>query len=245
MRKVMIQFATHHALCVFPEDHEHLPQAVSELYLNESVPVIVLTGGYILPQHAQTTQIAIQAIAAFAEKNGVLVICGATELGIIGAIAQTRLAHGYRFPLLGITLEKLVSWPGGPQPKRFLWWKKELWPLSTGYSHFILAPGEKFGEDSPWIAEAATYLSRGNKSLTIVINGGNVARKDVALSLQTGRPVVALSGTGRLADEIANDPNKPALTLAVPAEDEQALRKEMENQLQIEEGRVYHDGRSS
>lgn len=233
MRQVKIQFPTHQSPCVFPEDREHLPLAISELGLKESFPVIVLTGGYILPQYTEVTQKAIELIATFAEENRVLVICGGTEMGIVGAIGQTRLARGYRFPLLGITLEKLVGWPGGPQSKRFLWWKKELWPLSAGYSHFVLAPGNKFGEDSPWLAEAARYLSRDRSSVTILVNGGIIAEKDVALSLESSRPLIVLAGTGRLADSMAEQSSKPDLVTIVQASDERAIRNALQNHLKV------------
>lgn len=224
MRKIVIQFPDHRALCVFPDSRESLPQAISELNLKDSYPVIVLIGGYIQRPHEETTQKAVEAIAAFAEENGALVVCGGTEVGIMGSIGQTRAAHRYGFPLLGITLEPLVTWPKGPQSKRFLWWRKERWPLASGYSHFILAPGEKFGEDSPWLADAAGCLSRADRSVTILANGGGVARKDVALSIEMGRGVLVLAGTGRLADSIASEPNKPDLVTIVQARNEVELR---------------------
>ena len=233
MQNIEIQFSDHRAPCVFPDRRDQLPQALVELNLGDCYPVIVLIGGYIQSQHAEATQKAIDVIAAFAEENGANVICGGTEVGIMGSIGQTRAAHRYGFPLLGITLEKLVTWPHGPRPKRFLWWREERWPLSTGYSHFILAPGERFGEDSPWLAEAASCLSRASKSVTILANGGGVARKDIALSIEKGRSVIVLAGTGRLADEIASDPNKPALVSTVQAEDENALREVIQSQFEI------------
>ena len=236
MRKMEIRFPDHQALCVFPDGRAQLPLAIAELNLGDSYPVIVLIGGYIPDQHAEATQKAIAAIAAFAEEHRVLVICGGTEVGIMGSIGKTRASQRYGFPLLGITLEKLVTWPGSPRAKRFLWWGEERWPLSTGYSHFILAPGEKFGEDSPWLAEAASCLSRDNKSVTILANGGGVARKDVELSMENKRPVIVLAGTGRLADSMADEPNKPELVTTVQAMDETALREALQCQLEIAQG---------
>lgn len=233
MRKTEIQFSDQRALCVFPERREHLPQAITELNLGDSYPVIVLIGGYIQSQHAEATQKAIEVIAAFANEHSALVICGGTEVGIMGSIGQTRAAHRYGFPLLGITLEKLVTWPNGPRPKRFLWWGEERWPLSSGYSHFILAPGERFGEDSPWLAEAASCLSQDNKSVTILTNGGGVTQKDVALSIEMGRPVIVMAGTGRLADSMANEPNKPELVAIVQAVNETALREALQSQFNV------------
>lgn len=231
MRKIEIRFLDDQVVCVFPDQLYQLPQAMAELNLEHSYPVIVLIGGYIQGQHEDATQKAIEAIAAFAEENGILVICGGTEVGIMGTIGQVRLAHRYGFPLLGITLEKLVTWPNGPRARRFLWWGEERWPLAKGYSHFILAPGLKFGEDSPWLAEAAACLSQEDKSVTVLANGGGVARKDIALSMEMRRPVIVLAGTGRLADSIASEPAKPDLVTVLQARDEVALREILQSQL--------------
>jgi hypothetical protein len=53
--------------------------------------------------------------------------------------------------------------------------------------------------------------------LTILINGGEVSRKDIELSLANGRPVIALSRTGRLADELASQSDRHELLTIVPA----------------------------
>ena len=129
----------------------------------------------------------------------------------------------YKFPLVGITLEELVTWPGGPRSTKFLWWGKQRWQLESHYSHFILVPGSQFGDESPWIVDAATILSKGHRSVTILINGGEVSQKDIELSLEKGRPVIALSRTGRLADELAGQPNRHKLITVVPADDEQRI----------------------
>jgi hypothetical protein len=142
-----------------------------------------------------------------------LVICGGTDMGVMAEIGQTRKQNGYKFPLVGITLKALVTWPGGPHNRHFLWWGKKRWGLAKHYSHFILVPGSEFGDESPWIVEAATLLSKGQRSVTILINGGNVSRKDIELSVKNGRPVIALGGTGRLANELASEPRQNLITI--------------------------------
>jgi hypothetical protein len=219
MHKQEILFSDHRSLGVFPENRNQLSEALNELGLLGSYKVIVLIGGYIPDVNATVTQTAIEIIAAFAEENNITIICGGTTVGIMGSIGQTRLSYGYQFPLLGITLKNLVSWPDGLQSNRFLWWGRERWPLSSGYSHFMLVPGEQFGEDSPWIAEAASCLSQRDRSVTILANGGGVARKDIDFSLANNRPVIVLAGTGRLADELAAQPGEPSRRIAVQAND--------------------------
>ncbi len=224
MRKTEIQFSDHKARCVFPDHRNELPQALSELNLGDHYPVIVLVGGFIQDQHEAVTQQAIDVVASCAEENCALIVCGGSDLGVMASIGRTRRMHGYKFPLLGINLESLVTWPKGPRSQRFLWWGKERFPLATGYSHFILVPGNEYGEDSPWIAEAASLLSKDNRSITILANGGNVTRKDIALSLENERAVIVLAGTGRLADEMSNQSTKSTLITIIPADNENALR---------------------
>ena len=228
MRKLEIQFSDDRAACVFPDRLEQLPEAVGVLGLRDNYPLIVLVGGFIKDQHVEATQNAIETLAAFAEENSVLVICGGSDLGVMASIGRTRAAHRYTFPLLGINLKKLVTWPGGPQGRRFLWWQAEKVSLAPGYSHFMLAPGKQYGDDSPWIAKTAALLSKGNRSVTVLANGGNVSRKDIALSLDDERPVIALAGTGRFADELADQPDRPALISSVPADDEDELGQAMQ-----------------
>lgn len=119
--------------------------------------------------------------------------------------------------------EKLVTWDDGPHSTKFLWWGTQRWQLESHYSHFILVPGSEFGDESPWIVDIATLLSKGHRAVTILINGGEVSRKDIELSLENGRPVIALSRTGRLADELARQPDRSKLISVVPANNKQRI----------------------
>jgi len=201
MRTQKISFPDRQALCVFPSERTDLEQAIAELRLNGGQPVIVLIGGVINDHQAEATQRAIDTISGLAEEMQAVVICGGTDMGVMAEIGVVRRLKHYKFPLVGIAPEALVAWPGGLRNTKFLWWGKQRWQLESHYSHFILVPGSQFGDESPWIVDTATLLSKGNRSVTILINGGEVSRKDIDLSLDNGRPVIALSRTGRLADE--------------------------------------------
>lgn len=217
MRSQKISFPDQQALCIFPANRSELPQAVLELQLNRTFPVIVLIGGEIETQYETVTHQAIQIISCVAEELNVVIICGGTDMGIMAEIGQARRRNQYKFPLVGIAPEYLVTWPGGPLSTKLLWWGRQRWQLAEHYSHFILVPGDQFGDESPWIVDTATMVSKGYRSLTILINGGEVSRKDIELSLANGRPVIALSRTGRLADELASQPDRHELLTIVPA----------------------------
>jgi len=223
MRTQKIDFPTQQVLCVFPTQPTELGQALSELHLNESYPVIVLIGGQIDAAQADITRQAIQTISRIAQDINALVICGGTDMGIMAEIGQIHSKRGYTFPLLGITPEDLVTWKDGPSSTKFLWWGKQRWQLEPHYTHFILVPGNKFGDESPWIVATATLLSKGHRSVTVLINRGEVSKKDIDLSLKDGRPVIALSRTGRLADELSRDPARNKMISIAPANADQRI----------------------
>jgi len=223
MRTQTIDFPDRQTLCVFPDERSDLAQAISGLGLDDNYPVIVLIGGDIDQLQAAATQRAITSISHIAEEMNAVVVCGGTDMGVMAEIGQERKQKDYKFPLIGITPEDLATWPGGPRSTNFLWWGKQRWHLGPHCSHFILVPGSQFGDESPWIVDAATILSEGNRSVTILINGGEVSRKDIDLSLEHGRPVIAVSRTGRLADELSRQPKRNNLISVAPAHSEQRI----------------------
>jgi SLOG in TRPM, prokaryote len=227
-----IIFSDRHTLCVFPNQRSEIAQATSELQLEGSYPVIVLIGGDI-DEHQ-----ALQTIARLAEDIHAVMICGGTNMGVMAEIGQIRWQRQYKFPLVGVAPRELVAWPGGQRNTKFLWWGKQRWQLAPHYSHFMLVPGSEFGAESPWIVDVATSLSKGRKSVTILINGGEISRKDIELSLANGRPVIALSRTGRLADELAQEPNRDKLITIVPANAEQRIIEVVQTALSIDKKNV-------
>jgi TRPM family ion channel len=221
MRTQAINFPDQQTLCVFPDKPSNLEQAISELGLEIGRPVIVLIGGGFDEQQADAIRRAILHICEVAEQQNGIVICGGTDMGVMAEMGQIRSQKGYKFPLVGVAPEAMVTWSGGPHSGKFLGWGEKRWQLEPHYSHFILVPGSQFGEESSWIVDAATLLSGERRSVTILINGGDVSRKDIELSLKKGRPVIALSRTGRLADELAREPERNKLISIIPVHSEQ------------------------
>jgi hypothetical protein len=107
-----------------------------------------------------------------------------TEIGV------QRKKHRYTFPLVGVVFDSLLM---KEDPKSI---------LDANHTHFFLIPGDDWGDESGWISKIATAIAGGNKSLTVLINGGNISRHDVEYSLLENRPTFVMRGTGRMADEI-------------------------------------------
>lgn len=235
MRTQTINFPDRQALSVFPPERSNLAQAIAELGLQGGHPVIILIGGEIDEQQRDVTRQAIQVIAKTAEDMQAVILCSGTDMGVTAEIGQFRSRNSYRFPLVGVTPEELVTWPGGPLNTKFLWLGKQRWQLESHYSHFILVPGSQIGDESLWISDAAVLLSQGHQSVTVLINGEEVPRKDIEMSLEAGRPVIALSHTGRLADELAMEPESNKLITVLPVNAEKSIAEDLRAALSVNE----------
>jgi hypothetical protein len=212
-----------YAFCALPNDVEELEQTVTQMGLVDR-PVIVLIGGHILPEHANVTIQAIDVIAKTAELLDAALICGGTDVGVMAAIGKSRGRNGYQFPLIGIAPEGSVTWPEGPRNGSLLLSGNEREQLEPHHTHFILVPGNEFGDETKWIVRAASMIATGkNKSVMVLANGGKVSQMDVEEGLNADRPLIVLAGTGRLADEIASHPIRNNLIKIVPAHNRRLL----------------------
>jgi len=213
------------ALCVFPNDLDELERGLLMMGI-QNRPVIVLIGGHILPEHDAVHRRALEVIARTAEEIDAVIICGGTDVGVMAMIGEMRASQRSKFPLVGIAPENLVTWPGGPQDIQPALPEGKRAPLQPHHSHFVLVPGNEFGDESPWIVRAATFIAGDrHRAITILANGGEVSKKDIKLALAADRPVIVLKGTGRLADEIAHQPRRSSLLKIVRAEDKVGLVK--------------------
>src|SRR5204862_2203577 len=107
--------------------------------------------------------------------------------------------------------------------------------LEPNHTHFVLVPGSQWGEEAPWLARLATVVAGDEGSATVCVNGGEITVADVRHSIEAGRHVVVLDGSGRTADTLAagvrgeqSDPAVAALAgskyvHAVDAHDRNAL----------------------
>ncbi len=197
---------------------EEVGQAVNVLGLAGSKPVLVLVGGASGVTDDQQAIISgvIENVAEVVEMTEAAIVDGGTDSGIMAAIGQARNKGRYAFPLIGVAVESLVFWPGEPTDRST---GQDSFPLEAHHSHFILVPGQNWGDESKSLADVGTAIAGENPSVTILLNGGHIAKQDVAHSLEANRPVIVLSGTGRYADELAADPPDSDLIQIVPASD--------------------------
>ena len=173
-------------------ENSEIPEALKQLGIPHPKPVIVLVGGAsgIGWLDKFPMRKAISIITKLAQETGSVVLDGGTQAGIMKEIGHQRKKEKFSFPLVGVVFDSLII---KEDPKSI---------LDPNHTHFFLIPGDGWGDESAWISKIATSIAGDNKSITILVNGGNISRTDVEYSLLENRPVFIMRGTGRLADEI-------------------------------------------
>ncbi|MEB3289384.1 MAG: hypothetical protein VKI82_05680 [Leptolyngbya sp.] len=203
---------------------------VASLGLEPARPTLVIVGGAGLMDAASMQQLQVlfnAVLAPLAQDLGLTVIDGGTDVGVMQLMGQARHRSAATFPLVGVLPQEQAKVPdpatmatlkalqtGGKiaaslpktaadDPSRSLGGGGPDYDLEPHHTHFLLTPGQAWGSESVWISDLATAVSAPQPSLTLLINGGQIAAVDFHLHLAAGRPVLVLAGSGRFADDVA------------------------------------------
>ena len=126
-------------------------------------------------------------LAPLAQRLRATVVDGGTDAGVMRLMGDARDDGGASFPLIGMIVDELVDSIG----------------LEPNHTHFFLVPGSEWGHETPWLVRLASVVAGGEPSATVLVNGGAISLEDVRQSIEAGRPVVVLDGSGRTADALA------------------------------------------
>ena len=179
------------ARVVYPNTLDELKEAWHLLGLtNEQATIVIVggAGGMTEEGVARVQDFFEKYLIPFALKRNATIIEGGTNSGIMAAIGRARQRTGSKFPLVGVLardVDQIMSM------------------LEPHHTHFIFCPGSNWGDESEWIAAAASALSGPLPSIAILINGGKITWEDARLNIKYGRQVLIAEGTGRTADVIA------------------------------------------
>jgi hypothetical protein len=195
-----VRFGAHEATGVRVWDSHVLPAALVAAGLPVSRPVVVVVGGagglasaYLEGLAPVFTAGLVPAI----EGSRAVVVDGGTDSGVMRILGQARGKGSHGFRLVGVVADGTVKVRGGQVIR------DDAADLEPHHTDFVIVPGMEWGAESPWISLTATAIAAGQPTVTVLVNGGEIAYADVWRSLDVGRPVLVLAGSGRTADEIA------------------------------------------
>jgi hypothetical protein len=174
------------------ERPEQVADGVERLGLRRGRPVLVLVGGadgMSDVDRSRAGALLRDAVFPLLDRLDAVVVDGGTDSGVMRAAGRARDAVAGRFPLVGVVLGDVIGQESGL--------------LEPYHTHLLLVPGAEWGDESPWIAGVASVVAGGEPSATLVINGGRITFTDIGHSLDAGRPIVVVAGSGRTADAVA------------------------------------------
>lgn len=175
----------------------HVPERVG---LPRDRPTLVLIGGASQLSEAdfdRVRELFVAALVPIAQKWQAVVVDGGTDAGVMRLMGQARAELGATFPLVGVCPIGLVTLPDQDASS------KEVTFLEPHHTHFVLVPGDRWGDESIGLARVATEIAADAPSVTVLINGGEVTWEDAAANVDLGRSVIAIAGSGRTADILA------------------------------------------
>lgn len=176
---------------VHPDSFDELHEAWQLLGFTHEQSVIVIVGGAGGMSEDDVARVQMffeKYLIPFARSKNAAIIEGGTDSGVMAAIGRARELTGGNFPLVGVLARDVDTIRTMLEPH---------------HTHFIFCPGKNWGDESEWIAAAASALSGSQPTIAIMINGGQITWEDARLNINYGRPVLIAEGSGRTADIIA------------------------------------------
>ena len=188
----------HRAQLVTPPAGATAADILNVLSIEQPKALIMIFGGAASLGEApksRLVQLFSGGIARAAADTGALIIDGGTQAGVMQMIGEGRAVWGGHAPLIGVCPEALVTWPDGPAGE-------DLVPLEPNHTHFVLTDGDHWGAETETMFALATALSEGVPSVSVLANGGLIARDEVLHNVRQRREIIVIADSGRLADEL-------------------------------------------
>ena len=213
------------ARMVMPPDAAEAGAILDALEIAMPKAVLMIFGGAAGMDAELKTEIAAcfrDAILPVVADKGVLIIDGGTQSGIMEIVGRLGAETTPRPIMLGVAPFGAVAFPGRAQMAGVHAFADapemetdKLAPLDPNHSHFALTPTEEWGSETETMFRLATALSGPTAGprpvVALLFNGGNIARQEALSCVRRGWPLIALQGTGRLADQIAEAELQPAI----------------------------------
>ena len=131
------------------------------------------------------------ALAGAAIQERLTVVTGGTDAGI--------------FHLFGAAMVEPTAPLVGVAPRN-----RNGVPLEPHHTHAVLVEGDDWGDETPVLLALAGALGRQAPAVAVICGGGAITRHEVEGHLRAGRPIVAVAGSGGVADELAEGAVAPS-----------------------------------
>ena len=164
-------------------------------------PVLLVIGGAESLDPAVETRLerlfergAVRA----AGETGATLLDGGTESGVMAALGRAAATSDASALYVGVAPAGKVTFPGDERPM-----PDSATKLEPNHSHFVLASSDEWGGETSLLFEILDGLAGTEPVVAILAGGGSGALDEVRLAADRGIRIVAIEGTGGLADALA------------------------------------------
>lgn len=186
-------------------------EVVAQLGLDPAPKALItLSGGASGLEEAlrpRLLQLITRGVARAAAASGADVLDGGSDSGVMAMMGQGVSERGCQSRIIGIAPAGKVTYPGQENPPI----GDDVSPLEPHHSHFVLVDSEQWGEEANLMFKVAGQLVETHKIpvITVLVNGGALSRQEVLRAVRNGWPIIVVTGSGRLADEISDLAENP------------------------------------
>jgi SLOG in TRPM, prokaryote/SMODS and SLOG-associating 2TM effector domain 1/Protein of unknown function (DUF4231) len=190
------------ALLLAPPAGTNAADIIQALGIGQPKALILVVGGAAdldATVQARLVQLCSRGIARAAANISALIMDGGTQAGVMALVGQGVADRGRKTALVGIAPAGKITYPDGPVDGNIV----DGAALDPNHSHFVLVESSEWGGETETMYAIAEALAKTIPVVTVLINGGTIARDEVLRSVRQGWPIIVVQGSGRLADEIA------------------------------------------
>ena len=167
-------------------------------------PVVLLVGGadgLADTQLARVNALFEDALPGIATELGAAVVDGGSDSGIMRAAGIAWRATRCEQPLVGVMARGTIAPIDEGAARRA---GTAMAAPEPNHTHLVEVPGEKWGDERPWLLGVAAAMSGDRPRAMLLVNGGPLARREALEAAADGVPVLVLRDSGRVADELAD-----------------------------------------
>jgi hypothetical protein len=198
------------AVAAAPGSVDHL---LDQLDLPPRTTTLVINGGTSDDRDFPVDSITAALRTVIVElrlHEGPVIISGGTDAGLFGLLGDVVGELGLDGPMIGVVPAGKISRPNGT-------------PLEAHHSHVLMVDGAAWGDETPTMLALCRELARRGPVVALVAGGGAHTLIEIDGHRVDHRPVIILTGTGRLADDLARQIPRPAGLIFVEVSDLVAL----------------------
>ena len=174
-----------------------------QIHQIENTPIMMAGDSHDLDESIQQRLIQLfsRGLARTAINLDAVIMDNGKTSDLTTLIGQSIADRGYKSPLIGVATSTQFSYPEQEEDA------KGTIPLEPNHTHFVLVDDDKHIIEFKYRLGAA--MASQKTAIMILVGGEEEARAEALQAVRMGWPIVTITGTGKLADEIAELSQNP------------------------------------